>query len=264
MMLTRPGYRTATIILLTVGAAAVAVAFALPPIPQDPAYHGFADRRALLGVPNALNVLSNVGFVAVGMLGIAFVVRHHRPVAEGTLTDAWAVTAFGALFAAVGLTGVGSAWYHLAPTNASLVWDRLPLAVTTTTLLAITIAERVSLRAARWLWPPLAAFGVASVLVWWRGEQTGAGDLRLYGLAQFLPLVTIPLMMALFPPRYTRGTDLAVALGWYILGKLCEHLDGPVFALGHVVSGHTLKHLAAAVAAWWVLRMLKRRRTVAS
>jgi len=256
----RPRYRIAVVVLLGVVAAAVAVAFALPPIPQDPAYHGFADRRALLGVPNALNVLSNAGFVVVGMLGLRFVVLHRRPRPEGPLTDPWEATAFGALFAAVGLTGLGSVWYHLAPTNASLVWDRLPLAVTTTTLLAIVLAERVSLRVARWLWLPLVAFGVTSVLVWWRGEQIGAGDLRFYGLAQFVPLVTIPLMTALFPPRYTGAGYLAGALGWYALGKICEHFDAQIFALGQVVSGHTLKHVAAAVAGWWILRMLERRR----
>lgn len=259
----RPGFLTAMSVTVAVVVVATVVVSALPPIPQDPAYHAFADGRPLLGVPNALNVLSNVAFVLVGVWGLAFTIRHRRPTPGGPLTDHWEATAFGVLFVAVGLTGAGSAWYHLAPTNGSLVWDRIPIAVITTTLLAITIADRVSIRAARWLWSPLVAFGVASVLVWWRGEQIEAGDLRLYALAQFAPVLTIPLMIALFPPRYSRGGDLVGAMLWYILAKLCEHLDAQIFALGQFVSGHTLKHLVAALAAWWVLRMLERRRPVA-
>ena len=51
-------------------AAAAIVTILLPPIAQDPAYHNFADRRTILGVPNLLNVISNVPFVLVGVLGL--------------------------------------------------------------------------------------------------------------------------------------------------------------------------------------------------
>ncbi|MBI2544392.1 MAG: alkaline phytoceramidase, partial [Candidatus Rokubacteria bacterium] len=94
------------------------------------------------------------------------------------------------------------------------------------------------------------------------GELPGAGALRLYGLVQFFPLVAIPLMLLLFSPRYTRGADLVGALAWYALAKIFELLDARTFAVGGVVSGHTLKHLASAVAMYWILRMVKTRRGI--
>ena len=102
--------------------------------------------------------------------------------------------------------------------------------------------------------------GVASVVYWYASEAAGAGDLRPYALVQFVPLVLIPLLLASGPPAYTRGGDLLVVLGWYVVAKLFEQADAAVFAAGGLVSGHTLKHLAAAAGAWWLLRMVRSRR----
>jgi len=242
-------------------AALVAVAF-LPPIPQDPAYHTFADQRRFLGIPNTLNVLSNAPFVLVGALGWTFLLRQGRPQADGPLSTPWERSVFGILFAGVGLTGFGSAYYHLAPGNVTLFWDRLPMTIVFMSLFALIIAERISLTAGRRLLPLLLLVGAGSVVYWLLGELKGAGDLRLYGLVQFFPLVAIPLMLLLFPSRYTRGADLVGALAWYALAKLFELLDAQVFAVGGVVSGHTLKHLASAVAMYWILRMVKTRQAI--
>jgi hypothetical protein len=89
-------------------------------------------------------------------------------------------------------------------------------------------------------------------------------DLRFYALVQFYPMVAILLMLWLFPARYTRGSDFLGAVAWYVLAKFLEHFDGQVFALsGASVSGHSLKHLAAAMTVFWILRMLKRRGALA-
>ena len=232
----------------------------LPPIPQDPAYHHFADRRGLAGIPNALNVLSNAPFILVGALGWAFLLRQGQQRHDGPLTDRWERTAFLILFAGIGLTGFGSTYYHQAPDTLTLFWDRLPMTIVLMSLLAITVGERIGVPAGRRLLPVLLAAGAGSVVYWIRGELRGAGDLRAYGLVQFLALLAIPLMLFLFPPRYTRAGDLFAALGWYALAKIFEALDAQVFAVGGVVSGHTLKHLAAAAAMYWILRMVKRRR----
>ena len=247
-------------VVIGIGLAATVAALFLPPIPQDPAYHNFADRRRLLGLPNALNVLSNAPFVLVGALGWALVRRREALGPDGPLTAPWERSAFLILFAGIGLTGLGSAYYHLAPDNVTLFGDRLPISLVFMSLLAITIGERISLRAGRRLQPVLLALGAGSVLYWIWGELAGAGDLRVYGLVQFFPLVAIPLMLLLFPPRYTRAKDLLGALGWYALAKIFEALDARIFAAGGFVSGHTLKHLASAVAMYWIFRMVKRRR----
>jgi hypothetical protein len=203
---------------------------ALGPIAQDPAYHHFADGRTIPGVPNFLNVTSNVPFLVVGILGL-------RAAKSATAR---------VFFAAVTATAFGSAWYHSRPDNQTLFCDRLPMAVGFMALFALVIDDRLGDRLVGWLSAPLMAAGVASV-VYWRFTD----DLRVYGLVQFFPLVAIPAMMLILPSRNGGGRSLAVGLGCYALAKLLELFDAPIFALGHVVSGHTLKHLIAAVATWF-------------
>jgi hypothetical protein len=246
--------------LIGLGIVAAVVAAWLPPIPQDPAYHRMADERALLGVPNALNVLSNLGFVIVGALGLGSLRAGTEDGARFIDSrERWPYVVF---FAGLLLTGLGSACYHWAPDNARLVWDRLPLAATLMGLFATVIVERMSVRGGLILLPLLAALGLASVLQWYGGEAHGRGDLRLYGIVQFYPMLAIPLLLRLRPPRYTGGGWLLAALGCYALAKLFEALDAAIFGLGHAVSGHTLKHLAAASAGGAVWRMLLTRHPV--
>jgi tryptophan-rich sensory protein len=126
-------------------------------------------------------------------------------------------------------------------------------------LVAAIIAERISLRAGLWLLPILLLIGVGSVLQWYLSELRGAGDLRFYAAVQVYSLLFL-LIALILPPVYTRGSDLAIVAGFYVLAKALEVLDKPIFKLGHIVSGHTLKHLAAAGAGYWILRMLQKRR----
>jgi hypothetical protein len=246
---------------LAVGAAVLFLA--VPPLPQDPAYHRFADQRTLLGVPHCLNVVSNLAFLAVGVSGLCFVLSRRSARPDGpfqTPSERWPYALF---FLGVGLAGFGSTYYHLAPDNDRLLWDRLPMALAFMALFSAVVAERVGVRVGLRLLGPLIVAGLASVLYWHRTESLGRGDLRPYYLVQFYPLLVLPLLLVLFPPRYTGTAYLIGVLGWYVLAKVCEHpLDGPIYSLGNAVSGHTLKHLAAAVAAGWVLLMLRRRRAV--
>jgi len=165
------------------------------------------------------------------------------------------------MFAGLVLTAIGSAYYHLAPGNARLVWDRLPIMIVFMALLAAVIAERVGIVAGLWLFPVLQAAGIGSVLLWRAGELQGHGDLRFYAAVQVYSILILPLIL-LVPARYTRGSDFAVVVGFYVLAKILEESDRQVFAVGHMVSGHTLKHLAAAAAGYWILRMLQKREIV--
>ena len=247
-------------VVLGLLAVALVIAAAAPPIPQDPAYHRMADTRTLWGVPHALNVLSNAAFLVAGALGLWALGR--RPKVGGVQfldeRERWPYLVF---FAGLFLTGLGSAYYHLDTGNERLMWDRLPLAVTFMGLFAAVIAERIDVKAGVALLGPLVAVGVGSVLLWHAGESRGAGDLRLYALVQFFPIVAIPVILLLFPPRYPRsGGDLLTVAAFYGAGKLCEFLDGWILSLGGVISGHSLKHLTAGLAGLWVWRMLERRR----
>lgn len=248
--------RSAIWLIGGLAALAAAGAWLVPPIPQDPAYHHLADSRAWRGIPNALNVLSNVGFLVVGALGLAFVTgagaRVFREPAER-----WPYAVF---FGGLLLTGFGSAYYHWEPGNVRLAWDRLPLAITLMGLLVATISDRIGVKAGSWLLAPLVATAVGSVIYWYWTEQQGAGDLRLYALVQVYPIVAVPLMLWWLAPRYTRGGDLLAAAATYAAAKVPELLDGWILSVTRVVSGHTLKHLLAALAGYWVLRMLRHRR----
>ncbi|HEY7312187.1 MAG TPA: ceramidase domain-containing protein [Gemmataceae bacterium] len=247
------------------GLAVVAIVWLLylPPLPQSAAYHRFADDRTFLGVPNLLNVVSNVPFLIVGVWGLWFVVRTHED--RGTFLDPVERWPFALFFLGVGLTAFGSGYYHLHPDNDRLVWDRLPMAVAFMALFAAVLSERIDVRFGTRLLIPLVVLGIATVIYWHTTEQRGRGDLRPYYFVQFYPMLALPLLLLLLPPRYTRTVDLFLALGWYALAKVCEHLgDHPIYGLGHVVSGHTLKHLAAAAAAYWILRMLQRRVPIVS
>jgi len=246
-------------LVLGLAAASVLVAAAAPPIAQDPAYHRMADGRTFLGIPNALNVLSNLPFVLAGLAGLASL---GAPAPGRAFLDARERWPYGVFFVSLILTGAGSAYYHLEPGDARLVWDRLPLAVSVMGLFAAVIAERVGVKAGLALLAPLVLAGLGSVLYWQATEARGHGDLRPYALVQFFPLVAVPLLIWLFAPRYTRWQDLAAAIGLYAGAKVFELLDAAVLAAGHVVSGHTIKHVLAALAGYWIVRMLRARAPV--
>ena len=235
------------------------------PIPQPQSYHDFADQRVFFGAPNCFDVLSNLPFLLVGLWGAVFALRRAQTGVgpHATPSDTFITAAehwpYLVLFLGVLLTCLGSAYYHLAPDNARLVWDRLPMTLGFMSLLAAVVAERINLKLGLRSLVPLLALGLASVVQWHLSEQRGEGDLRFYLMVQFFPLLAIPLLLVLLPPRYTRGSDLVIALGIYGLAKVFELLDREIFALAGVVSGHTLKHLTAAIAIWWLLRMLKKR-----
>lgn len=252
--------RTRIGILIIVSLGVSVAVFLHAPIPQRQGYHHFADQRALLGIPRCLDVLSNAAFLLVGLLGLRFVFRGGTPGAVNAFicrSERWSYAVF---FLGVTLTAFGSAYYHLAPDNSRLLWDRLPMTIAFMTFLAAMIAERISVSAGLRMLIPLLALGLASAVYWEWSELHGAGDLRLYGLVQFYPIVAIAILFALFPARYTGGAKLLAVAGLYALAKVFEHFDTQILAATGVVSGHTLKHLSAGLAVYLILDMLTKRR----
>ena len=218
--------------------AVIAAVFFLvaEPVPQDPAYHQFVDGRRLLGVPNLLNVLSNLAFLVVGSCGLARtgLARQRLP---------WAV-----LFLGLILTAFGSGWYHLEPNNDTLFWDRLPMTIAFSGLAAAVVSEYFSVRAAEPFLVAMLIAGIGSVLFWSWSEARGAGDLRPYAVVAILPLLIVPLVLATRGDRSAMTPYFWTMIVLYVPAKVFEHFDAAVF-VGEIVSGHTLKHLFAAISA---------------
>ncbi|MDE3165359.1 MAG: alkaline phytoceramidase [Acidobacteriota bacterium] len=233
--------------------ALLALAFAaVPPVAQNPAYHAFADRRTLFGVPNFWNVATNAAFLLVALYGL-------KALGSRTaFTLPWERVAYGVLLAATAAVSIGSSYYHLHPDNATLFWDRLPMAVTFMALLAALTGERASMDAGRRLLPPLLLLGVASMLYW-----RASGDLRLYGLVQFGTVLAFPLLLLLRPPRYTAAEGAWWMVGLYGAAKIFELLDRPMGAW-IATGGHPWKHLFAAAALFAWMHAVARRRPLPS
>lgn len=244
--------RQLTVALFTLGALLVVAS--LPPIPQPVQYHDFADQRTLFGVPHALNVVSNLGFLIVGAFGLSRLSRGRRTFADGRERAAYRV-----FFAGIVAVGFGSAVYHQAPSHETLFWDRLPMSVAFMSLFSTVLAERLGPRVGLRLFPWLVLAGPLSVIWWLLSERAGTGDLRAYAFVHFYPLLAIPMLIALFRPRYTHGGGVLVVLALYLAALAAERLDREIFEALGWISGHTVKHLLAALAAAGVCVMLDRR-----
>jgi hypothetical protein len=296
-MTERHGFDWRASVLLLVVAVSFAGIWFLPPLAQDPAYHRFTDQRELLGIPYALNIVTNLAFLLVGAAGIRLCIRW--PLAMRT---SWLV-----FFGGVVLVCFGSGYYHARPDNDTLVWDRLPMSVAFMGLFVAVISEaagapslargprldpigeaagathqisgrtseasrapdsargprldpigkRISPRLETLLLVPAVVAGIASVLYWHYAD-----DLRLYVWVQFMPLLVIALVLVMFPAANRRTGYLAAALALYLASKAAEYYDRAVFELTHeTLSGHSLKHLLAALAVYGIVRMLRTEHT---
>jgi len=238
-------------------AALVAVAVAMVGwgrIPQPAQYHAFADARVLWGVPYGADVLSNVGFAVVGLWGIAWLARSQRDARlASSRVGLWLFVS------ALVLTAFGSGYYHWAPENARLVWDRLPIALACAGLLAAAYGRTHDNVSSAPLAAGLAVLGVASVFWWSVTEARGAGDLRLYILLQGAPLVLIPLWQWIAGSPMRERIAFGVAIALYVLAKMAELNDRAIFDALGVLSGHTLKHLLAAAASAFIIASFRTR-----
>ena len=223
------------------------------PIPQDPAYHQFADQRIYFHTPNFWNVASNLLFLAASAAGLLLLCFSECSGVLPALRPA-----YGVFFLGSGLVAFGSAYYHLSPANPTLAWDRLAMTVAFMAFLAIILGEHWGSRFGRMALWPLLAIGMISVLVWILTETSGHGDLRFYILVQFLPFILIPLIILLFPSKLTGTYFIWALLFSYAIGKVFELSDAPIYRALHL-SGHTLKHLMAGIGVFIVVFGIKKR-----
>ncbi|MEM7563297.1 MAG: ceramidase domain-containing protein [Pseudomonadota bacterium] len=242
-------------ILVGISLLLVTVLFLAPRIPQDPSYHLFADQTARFSIPNALDVASNFLFAWVGCLGL--IKLRNRQLKLNDKPRA----AYPLFFASLMLVAFGSGYYHWSPDNQSLVWDRLPMTLAFMSFFSILLAERVSQNFGNRIFPVLIVAGIISVLYWHWSESSGSGDLRPYILVQFLPILLTPLILVMFPSRFTKTSYLWWFLGWYLAAKGLELLDHTIYEWLSI-SGHSLKHIAAGIGCLIYLRHLQLREKI--
>ncbi len=233
--------------LLAAALALLALVLWGPVLHDHPHQHAFADQRVLWGIPCALDVLSNLPFALAGAWGLVLLGRA-RPGALDAVTRATSrLFCMGLL-----LTSMASSWYHWQPDDAGLLWDRLGMAVAFAGMLGLAAAQRVSLRAGGATALVVLAAGPLAVL-WWAHTS----NLLPWAVVQLGGMLLV-LGLACLPQRAgALALPLGAVIAWYGAAKLLELGDHAVFeATGQWVAGHSLKHLAAAGAAWPVLRAL--------
>lgn len=227
------------------------------PISQPQNYYNFSDKNNYFSISNFWNVISNIPFIIIGFIGL------YENKKKKLIHDNFKNTpVYSVFFFGVFLTGFGSSWFHLNPNDATLVWDRLPMTIGFMALTTGLLSEYLHRDIQNKLFYPLLCIGFISVLYWYYSEQQGRGDLRLYGLVQFLPLLLIPVIALTHQSRFTHNNLLVGVVLFYLLAKLAEHYDQAIHQLFGFISGHSMKHLLAATATYLVLVMLKRRKQI--
>ena len=218
----------------------------LSPISQIQAYHNFADQRTVFNIPNFSNVITNLAFAIIGIIGFIFCIKNRQKEAP------WSWIIF---FAGVIIVFIGSGYYHWNPGNDSLVWDRLPMTIGFMGLFIAILSEYANPKIERFLLLPITLLGFSSVVYWHYFD-----DLRFYYWIQLIPLLVIPVVLIVFKGKYTRQSNLIFALIFYLLAKFAEEYDKEIFSFSYEkFSGHSLKHILAALGAFTIYLMLKRR-----
>lgn len=221
------------------------------PISQDLNYHNFADKRAFFGINNFLDVISNLPFLYVAISGLLFIYRHRSQDARQKISLAWIIFSLSILCVAL-----GSSYYHLNPTNETLTWDRLPMSIGFMAIFVLVVADYVNPKVENWLLIPMCLLGVVSVIYWHRTD-----DLRLYAWVQFCSLGLLTLVIFLYSPRTFRTKYLIYAFIFYALSKITEYYDLTIFQYTkNVISGHSIKHILAAVGVYFFYKVLVHRK----
>lgn len=212
------------------------------PITQDLLYHNFSDTKTLFNIPNFWNVISNLPFFMVGLLGVLTFNKNKLLTLKFTV-----------FFIGVMLVALGSGYYHLQPNNSTLVWDRLPMTIAFMALFSIIISDFFNKKIGNFLFYPLLLIGLFSVLYWNFGNEH---DLKYYVLVQFYPMLIIPILLVFFKNKNQQTKGYWLLLIAYIIAKLLEHFDKEIYTFLKVVGGHPIKHIVAALGIWLFIKKI--------
>ena len=242
-------------VLLIIGILGIILAVMLDPISQSEGYHRFSDQRSLFHIPNFYNIVSNIPFLFVGLVGLIKLknIASISYVHENRLSY---------LFFYLGITFVafGSAYYHHSPSNERLIWDRIPMTFAFMSLFAIILSEFISERLGKQVSIPLILAGITSVIYWYISEKLNQGNLNYYVLVQFYPMISIPIILIVFPSKLNKSNTYWYLFVFYFLAKISEHFDDEIFSVLKLVSGHTLKHILTSIGLFVVMYHFDKRK----
>ncbi|KAJ8774810.1 hypothetical protein K2173_017256 [Erythroxylum novogranatense] len=205
------------------------------------------------GVPNTLNVITNFPFLIVGVVG--FILSLQGCLFNISLRgEVWGWTLF---FAGIVGMSFGSAYYHLKPDDARIMWDALPMMIAYSSLLSCFMVERLGQRIGL-----SCLFGLLLVVLLSMVYARTFNDLRLCMLFQLIPCIVIPGLAFLYPAKYTHSKYWLWAAGVCILSKFEAAFDRKIYnANRYFISGHSLEHLCSAVVPVLLAIMLLYRNT---
>jgi len=219
------------IILTAIALLSVAGIFMLSPIEQDIEYHNFCDSETIFNIPNFWNVVSNIPFLVIGLIGL-----------YKTTTLLETKIQYIVFFLGISLVSIGSGYYHLNPNNNTLVWDRLPMTMAFMSLFSIIISEFIDLKIGLKSLFVLVLIGLLSVTYW-----IVFNDLKIYILVQFYPVLAMLVILIFFKSKYNLTIGYWLLLLAYIVAKIFEHFDYQTQSTLKILSGHTLKHIVISI-----------------
>jgi len=251
-----------TIILLAVSVTFIVAVILHGRFPQDLQYHNMADQRTFLYIPNFFNATSNLFFLLVGGYGLYFVSQPFKKL-QNTFIRSQERIFYFMFFLGTVLVTFGSGYYHLYPSNQTLIWDRLSIPIAFMSFFSALLAERINFKLGLYLLFPLILLGLVSVGYWDYTEMIGQGDLRFYLIVLYLPIMLMPFLLLIYEPAYTSQGYIWLAYIAYILSKYFEYEDRLTYQQLHqTLSGHTIKHLLIVLGCYFILVYLKKRRPI--
>lgn len=231
---------------------AIIILLIIGPIPQNQEYHNFADNRSFFGIPNFMDVITNLPFLFIGIIGLYLIKNtesKNKTLKEISIT----------IFIGFILLCFGSGYYHYIPSDFSLVFDRIPITIIFMSFFSIFIYDCIGKSIGKTSFYFLNLIGIFSVIYWYLTEISENGDLRIYAMVQFYPIIAIPLILFLHkaPFNYTGYVTLIFAA--FGLAKLSEGLDEQIYSIIGFISGHSLKHIFMAFSGLFLVFMIKKR-----
>lgn len=212
----------------------------LPLFPQPEKYHHFSGDQVLFGLPNFMNVASNIFYILAGIIGL------YRIRKVKLILPIWRWQLF---FISIALVGLGSGYYHFSPSTHSLFWDRLPMCLGFAFLSANFLAERYLSCDGHKPLLLILAFSLYSILHWHIGEMLGVGDLRLYGVTQFATIGLIGGILSFRARCQLLDKPYWILFIGYAIAKICEEFDPIIFTMSHeLLGGHVIKHIVSGIA----------------